>query len=172
MTPDTVSAAPASRRARILAVVCAAVFLSVLNGSIVNVVLPAIGQDLAVEAALLGWVVTAYSLVYAVAVPRLVPPERLASGQSISNMLFFLGGSLGATVTTAMLSARAAAIDGFNPVHDGAGVGFSDAFLLLMLPVAVALVLSSAVPGRLAREPRGTTPASPPTPIAEPSAPS
>jgi MFS family permease len=61
--------ADARRRARIVAVVCAAVFLSVLNGTIVNVVLPTIGQELAVEPALLGWVVTAYSLVYAVAIP-------------------------------------------------------------------------------------------------------
>ena len=42
---------------------------TVLNGSIVNVVLPVIGHELAVEPALLGWVVTAYSLVYAVAIP-------------------------------------------------------------------------------------------------------
>jgi DHA2 family metal-tetracycline-proton antiporter-like MFS transporter len=87
-------------------------------------------------------------------VPRLIPPERLASGQSIANMLFFLGGSLGATLTTATLSARATATDAFNLVHAGAGVAFSDAFLLLMLPVIVAFGLSAAVPGRMAREPR------------------
>jgi MFS transporter, DHA2 family, metal-tetracycline-proton antiporter len=109
----------------------------------------------------------------AAAVPRLIPPERLASGQSITNMLFFLGGSLGATLTTAILSARAAATNAFNPVHHGAGVGFSDAFLLLMLPAILALALSSAVPGRVAREPRETAPTAPSTaPLAEPSAPS
>jgi EmrB/QacA subfamily drug resistance transporter len=105
------------------------------------------------------------------AVPRLIPPERLASGQSITNMLFFLGGSLGATLTTAILSARASATDAVNVVHDGAGVGFSDAFLLLMLPVLLALILSGAVPGRIAREPRGTPRASPAgATVAEPSA--
>ena len=101
------------------------------------------------------------------AVPRLVPPERLASGQSIANMLFFLGGSLGATLTTATLSARATATDAFNLFHDGAGVGFSDAFLLLIVPVIVALALSRTVPGRMARESRGpaqTTPTA--TPLA------
>lgn len=105
------------------------------------------------------------------AVPRLIPPERLASGQSITNMLFFLGGSLGATLTTAMLSARAAATDAINPAHGGAGVGFSDAFLLLTLPVIVALALSAAVPGRVSREPKESAPAAPSAaPLAEQSA--
>jgi MFS transporter, DHA2 family, metal-tetracycline-proton antiporter len=91
------------------------------------------------------------------AVPRLLPPARLASGQSITNMLFFLGGSLGATVTTAVLSARAGATDAFNLIHNGEGVGFSDAFLLLMVPVILAFSLSSAVPGRIRREPQVAT---------------
>src|SRR3712207_1789855 len=56
-------------RIGILVVVCAAIFISVLNASIVNVVLPTIGADLSVDAALLGWVITSYSLVYAVAIP-------------------------------------------------------------------------------------------------------
>jgi len=38
----------------ILIVVCASIFISVLNASIVNVVLPSIGADLEVDAALLG----------------------------------------------------------------------------------------------------------------------
>ena len=86
------------------------------------------------------------------AVPRLLPPARLASGQSIANMLFFLGGSLGATLTTAVLTLRTGADDAFNLAHDGAGVAYSDAFLLLMAPVLLALFLSSAVPGRIERE--------------------
>ena len=136
----------AGGQARVLGVVCAAIFLSALNGSIVNVVLPVIGQELVVEPAVLGWVVTAYS-----------------------NMLFFLGGSLGETLTTAMLSARAAATDAINLLHDGAGVGFSDAFLLLMVPVILALALTAAVPGRVGREPLEATPAAASTaPVAEP----
>lgn len=121
--------------------------------------------------AMLGLGSTLVNTPMAAAVPRLIPPERLASGQSITNMLFFLGGSLGATLTTAMLSARAAATNGFNPVHDGAGVGFSDAFLLLMVPVILALALSAAVPGRVVRESRETALAAASTaPLAEPSA--
>lgn len=81
-------------------------------------------------------------------VSRIVSPERLASGQSIASMLFFLGGGIGATFTTAVLSLRGNATDALNVVHAGAGVGFSDAFLLLMLPVLLALTLTSLVPGR------------------------
>jgi MFS transporter, DHA2 family, metal-tetracycline-proton antiporter len=88
-------------------------------------------------------------------VPRLLPPARLASGQSITNMLFFLGGSLGATLTTSVLTVRNAADDALNLVHDGAGVAFSDAFLLLMIPVILAFILSPAVPGRIEPERAG-----------------
>ena len=49
---DSTTPSTAGSEARVLAVVCAAIFLSVLNGSIVNVALPVIGQDLAVEPAL------------------------------------------------------------------------------------------------------------------------
>lgn len=107
-------------------------------------------------------------------VPRLLPPERLASGQSMTNMLFFLGGSLGATLTTSVLSVRTGAVDALNLVHDGEGVGFSDAFLLLMLPVILAFFLSGAVPGRMTREPHSATrpAASSASRVAEPSAPS
>ena len=129
------------------------------------------GWSIAALLALLGLGSALVSTPLPAAVPRLIPPERLASGQSITNMLFFLGGSLGATVTTAMLSARATATDAFNLVHDGAGVGFSDAFLLLTLPVIVALGLSGAVPGRLARESEGPVQATrTAAPLAEPSA--
>ena len=112
------------------------------------------GWTIAGLLALLGLGSTLVNTPLPASVPRLIPAERLASGQSIANMLFFLGGSLGATLTTAILSARAAATDAVNLIHDGAGVGFSDAFLLLMLPVLLALALSWAVPGRIAREAR------------------
>ncbi|MDP8924848.1 MAG: MFS transporter [Chloroflexota bacterium] len=82
------------------------------------------------------------------AVSLVVRPERLASGQSMNTMLFFLGGSFGATLTTAVVGARAGAADALNPLHGGAGVGFSDAFLLALVPLLLALSLSGAVPSR------------------------
>ncbi len=52
-----------------LAVVCVAQFFGVLNASAVGVVLPTIGEDLSVEPGVLGWLMTGFLLVYAVAIP-------------------------------------------------------------------------------------------------------
>ena len=82
------------------------------------------------------------------AVSLVVRPERLASGQSMNTMLFFLGGSFGATLTTAVVGARGGAADAFNPLHSGLAVGFSDAFLISLVPLLAAVALSAAVPGR------------------------
>ena len=49
-------------------------------------------------------------------------------------MVFFLGSSLGATLTTAVLTIRADATSALN--------------LLLMLPAAIGLTLTGGVPGR------------------------
>jgi DHA2 family metal-tetracycline-proton antiporter-like MFS transporter len=81
------------------------------------------------------------------AVSLLVRPERLPSAQSINTMLFFLGGSFGTTLVTAVVAARGRAAESLNPLHAGPGVGFSDAFLLLAVPLLIGLALSAAVPG-------------------------
>lgn len=52
-----------------LAVVAAAVFVSVMAGTMVNVVVPAIGEDFGASEAQVGWVVTSHLLVFAVGVP-------------------------------------------------------------------------------------------------------
>lgn len=52
-----------------LLVVASSVFVSVLTGSMVNVVLPFIRVEFAASAAQLGWVVTGYALAYAVGIP-------------------------------------------------------------------------------------------------------
>jgi DHA2 family metal-tetracycline-proton antiporter-like MFS transporter len=79
-------------------------------------------------------------------VSMLVRPERLPSAQSMNTMLFFLGGSFGTTLVTAVVAARAEATVGLNPFHGTVGVGYSDAFLLLSLPLLVALALSATIP--------------------------
>lgn len=53
----------------LLAVMVAAVFVSVLNNTMVNVAIPLIRQGFGVSAGQVGWVVTGYSLVFAVGVP-------------------------------------------------------------------------------------------------------
>lgn len=52
-----------------LLVVASAVFVSVLTGAMVNVMLPAIRAEFGASAAQIGWVVTGFSLAFAVSVP-------------------------------------------------------------------------------------------------------
>ncbi|ABG04024.1 major facilitator superfamily MFS_1 [Rubrobacter xylanophilus DSM 9941] len=63
--------APAAERQHrlLLAVVTAAVFVSVLNSSMVNVVVPVIARDFRASEAQIGWVITGFLLSYAVAIP-------------------------------------------------------------------------------------------------------
>jgi len=52
-----------------LAVVVVAVFVSVVAGTMVNVVVPVMGEDFGASEAQIGWVVTSHMLVFAVGVP-------------------------------------------------------------------------------------------------------
>ena len=71
----------------------------------------------------------------------------LASALSINSMLFFLGGSLGTALLIAVVTVRGeGTAKPFNPLHFGAGTGFSDAFLMLSLPVLAVMALSLALP--------------------------
>ena len=83
----------------------------------------------------------------AASVSRVVRTQMLASALSINSILFFPGGSLGAAVLMAVVTARGGDSESlFNPLHSGAGAGFSDAFLLLALPVFAVMALSLVLP--------------------------
>ena len=56
-------------RRLLIGVLVSAVFVSVLNSSMVNVVIPVIGSDYGVTEAQVGWVITGYLLTYAVGIP-------------------------------------------------------------------------------------------------------
>ena len=56
-------------RRLLIGVLISAVFVSVLNSSMVNVVVPVIGRDYGVTEAQVGWVITGYLLTYAVGIP-------------------------------------------------------------------------------------------------------
>jgi DHA2 family metal-tetracycline-proton antiporter-like MFS transporter len=56
-------------RRLLIGVLISAVFVSVLNSSMVNVVIPVIGRDYGVTEAQVGWVITGYLLTYAVGIP-------------------------------------------------------------------------------------------------------
>ena len=53
----------------LLAVLISAVFVSVLNSSMVNVVVPSIGEEFGASEGQVGWVITGYLLVYAIGIP-------------------------------------------------------------------------------------------------------
>ena len=100
----------------------------------------------------------------AATVSRIVRVQMLASALSINSMLFFLGGSLGTALLIAVVTVReGSASRAFNPLHFGVGTGFSDAFLLLSLPVLAVMALSMALPRSQAQ---GATP-QPQPPIRE-----
>jgi MFS transporter, DHA2 family, metal-tetracycline-proton antiporter len=82
----TASGVPTSERL-FLWVVVAAVFVSVMAGTMVNVVVPVIGEDFGASEAQVGWVVTSHLLVFAVCVPLY---GRLADSFSVRR-LFVLG---------------------------------------------------------------------------------
>src|SRR5919206_1971024 len=58
------AAAPPPRRWQALALVCAAMFMTVLDISIVNVALPSIGKALDFSRENLQWVITAYAITF------------------------------------------------------------------------------------------------------------
>ena len=88
----------------------------------------------------------------AATVSRLVRSQMLASAMSINSMLFFLGGSLGTALLMAISTSRGGDNQSaLNPFHSGVGAGFSDAFLLLAIPVILVMALSVVLPKAQAR---------------------
>ena len=84
----------------------------------------------------------------AATISRIVRPQMLASAMSINSMLFFLGGSLGTAMLISIVTSQGGAGESLlNPLHSGAGSGFSDAFLLLAIPVILVMALSLSLPG-------------------------
>ncbi|MEX2426316.1 MAG: MFS transporter [Thermomicrobiaceae bacterium] len=75
-------------------------------------------------------------------VSLILPRARTGIGISIFHMTFFLGGAFGATMITSVIDYRTGASSAINLLHSGAGVAFSDAFLVPMTICGVALVLS------------------------------
>src|ERR671916_937547 len=53
----------------LLAVILSAVFVSVMTQSLINVVVPVIGEDFGASEGQVGWVITGYLLVFAVGIP-------------------------------------------------------------------------------------------------------
>jgi len=88
----------------------------------------------------------------AAVVSRLVSAKDLASALSLNTMMFFIGGSFGATLFSSIVINTGPDADPLNPLHDGAGAGFSNAFAVLAIPIAIGLALSVVLPRTPATE--------------------
>ncbi len=86
-------------------------------------------------------------------VSLLVEPKDLPSALSLNTMMFFMGGSFGATLFTSIVINAGPGTGALNPLHSNPGAGFSNAFIALAVPVAVALALSAVLPRRPLVEP-------------------
>ena len=102
----------------------------------------------------LGFALVVVSAVNAAA--RALTPARMGVGLGIYQSAFYVGGALGALLSTASLTARSrAASSAWNPLHHGAGTAFSDALLISTAVAIAAAVLAAATlaatsaPGRL-----------------------
>ena len=84
-------------------------------------------------------------------------PEESGVGLGIFQLVFFLGGGFGPAVTATFLAARqevgGAAI---NPLYSLQAAPFSDAFLLIVLSAAIALVATLGVKQRAKELPKET----------------
>ena len=88
----------------------------------------------------------------AAAVSLMVEPKDLASALSLNSMMFFVGGSFGTTLFSAIVNRTDQAAASLNPLHGVPGVGFSNAFLALAVPISMAFALSTLL-GRAVAQP-------------------
>jgi hypothetical protein len=66
----------------------------------------------------------------------------------MNSMLFFVGGAFGTALISAVLTARAAAQNAFNPLYAGPAIAFSDGFFVLSILWIAAFALTAALPRR------------------------
>ena len=85
----------------------------------------------------------------AMMVSLVIPNVRVSTGLSINSMCFFLGAGFGTALVAAALTVRRGAETALNPLYSGKALAFSDTFLIAMLPLLAALLLSPALPGKL-----------------------
>jgi EmrB/QacA subfamily drug resistance transporter len=124
----------------ILAVIALASFLSALMGSSINVALPSIGRDFAVDAITLSWIATAYLLAVAIV---LVPVGKLAD--IYGRQRLFLYGTVGWGLVSLLcgLATSAPILIGLRALQGMAGA--------MVGATSVAIVTSAYPPGERGR---------------------
>lgn len=143
----TAGGKPASTRL-LLAVLISAVFVSVLNSSMVNVVVPVIGETYGASEAQVGWVITGYLLTYAVGIPlygRVADVFSLRRAFTVGLLLFALGSLLCALAPSLTLLVAGRIVQGAG----GAAIpALSSVSVVKVLPPgerggAIGLIVSS-----------------------------
>src|SRR4029453_16865175 len=143
-------AAPDPRRWRTLILLCLAQFMVILDVSVVNIALPAIGADLALDRAALTWVLTAYTLCFG---GLMLLSGRLADlgGRRptvLTGLVVFTAASLGAGLGMALAALGVAVMSTIAGASVDAApaaavlAGFVNAFL------ACAIAAGVFAPGR------------------------
>ena len=92
----------------------------------------------------------------AAVVSLLADPKDLAPALSLNTMMFFIGGSFGATLFSSIVINTGPDADAYNPLHSGEGAEFSNAFAALLVPIAIGLALTAVLPRK---QPADDTPA-------------
>ena len=97
--------------------------------------------------AIVGIGITLAKIATSTGVSLTVPEENLPSGIAVNEMVWICGISVGTALFTAVAAARSGAASSLNPIHLGPGVGYSDAFLALAVPLVLLLVLTPKLRG-------------------------
>jgi DHA2 family metal-tetracycline-proton antiporter-like MFS transporter len=77
-----------------------------------------------------------------------LPTSQSGVGLGLFQGAMFLGGGAGAAVLSAVVTARTGAAQGWNPLHDGSAVNYSDGFLVIAAVAVVAMLLVARLPAR------------------------
>lgn len=97
--------------------------------------------------AVVGIGITLAKIATSTGVSLTVPEENLPSGIAVNEMVWICGISVGTALFTAVAAARSGAASPLNPFHAGPGVGYSDAFLALAVPLILLLILTPKLRG-------------------------
>ena len=75
-------------------------------------------------------------------VSLVAPNENLSSGISVNEMVWMLGVSLGTALFVSTAATRSEVSEGLNPLYSGGFAGYSDAFVVLDVPLLLAFLAS------------------------------
>jgi len=87
------------------------------------------------------------------AASKALPRQHLGIGMGLHTGTSFLGGGAGVAVAGALLAARQdAGMGAINPLYRHDAAPYSDAFLVIVVALLIALALTTSLPGRVSME--------------------